>query len=231
GRIVGRETDGRTRGLGATINVPVSSVGEENLTMVGEHRYASESILVHEWAHAVMELGLAGHPWKTEIADAWAEAKQRGMYQPDSYIISNDAEYWAEASQAWFDATVRQDATSGIISRDIVKRHDPRLAAVLAKVYGDGPWRYQYTCPGLFYGVSQRPTPAVCSIQGGAGYAAGSAAAQPTYAQSGGQQHASAPNAGYSLASRKLPMTMSSAKRIFDRTAGVVHRLANEIFR
>ena len=30
--------------------------------MAGDFRYSHESILVHEFAHAVMDLGLWGHP-------------------------------------------------------------------------------------------------------------------------------------------------------------------------
>lgn len=38
---------------------------------------------------------------------AHAQAKARGIYDPSSYLISNPCEYWAEATQAWFEATIR----------------------------------------------------------------------------------------------------------------------------
>jgi hypothetical protein len=64
--------------------------------------------------------------------------------------MANAEEYWAEGTQAWFEATIRLDATSGVITRQQVKARDPGLAAVMTNVYGDGPWRYQQDCPGCF---------------------------------------------------------------------------------
>jgi hypothetical protein len=42
------------------------------------------------------------------------------------------------------------DVTSGITTRAKLKRHDPRLASLLAAAYGDGPWRYPQTAPAPF---------------------------------------------------------------------------------
>jgi hypothetical protein len=42
------------------------------------------------------------------------------------------------------------DVTSGINTREKLKRHDPRLASLLAAAYGDGPWRYPQTAPAPF---------------------------------------------------------------------------------
>ena len=117
---------------------------------------------------------------------------------------ANASEYWAEGTQAWFEATVREgalggaarwrggqmrscgvacraggaqpstqpsvarsccqhrataagaaaapaaDVTSGVNTRERVKARDPRLAALLAAVYGDGAWRYPATAPRAF---------------------------------------------------------------------------------
>merc|ERR1712014_258340 len=53
----GRDYDIGTRGLGGTKYNPVSTVGEENVTMRDDSHYPSESILVHEFGHAVMNCG------------------------------------------------------------------------------------------------------------------------------------------------------------------------------
>ena len=50
----GRDIDGTTRGLGGTLELPVTSCGEENITMLDDSRYPMESILVHEMGHTVM---------------------------------------------------------------------------------------------------------------------------------------------------------------------------------
>ncbi|KAL6778339.1 hypothetical protein ACKKBG_A17815 [Auxenochlorella protothecoides x Auxenochlorella symbiontica] len=152
----GGRVETATRGLGGGTSNPVSSVGEENLTMEDDVHYGCESILIHEWAHAVMDLGYAEQPLQAEIVECWKAAEKRGTYVKGSYIISNPGEYWAEASQAWFEATMRDDVTSGLKTRDAVKRADPWLASLLTRVYGDGPWRYWHTCPRPFTGDEAR---------------------------------------------------------------------------
>eukprot|EP00889_Picochlorum_renovo_P002120 jgi/Picre1/29150/NNA_004543.t1 len=133
-----------TRGLGATVACPVLSCGEDNiLGVVGKDRYPYESILVHEFAHAVMNLGLYNDTdLYCGIKDAYYAALRNNMYDPQSYVMANPEEYWAEMSQAWFHATKRDDVTSGIKTRDRLIEHDPRLAAIMARVYGYGSWRY-----------------------------------------------------------------------------------------
>ncbi len=44
--------------------------------------------------------------------------------------------------QAWFDATIRTDVTAGINTRERLRQHDPGLAAMMRRAYGDGPWRW-----------------------------------------------------------------------------------------
>lgn len=55
----GRSWDIGVRGLGGTIIIPTCSVGEENVLRrpQGEDKFALQSILVHEFAHTVMEVG------------------------------------------------------------------------------------------------------------------------------------------------------------------------------
>lgn len=65
-------------------------------------------------------------------------------------MMANVDEYWAEGTQSWFDASLRSDVNSGINTRVKLKAHDPHLAAVLAEVYGDGPWRYGHTSAKQF---------------------------------------------------------------------------------
>jgi hypothetical protein len=147
----GRDFDKETRGLGGSLACPMTTVGEENLLMDGtDTRYPHESILVHEWAHCVMGLGLHGRPELRAIKAAYAAAIKEGLHDPESYLASNADEYWAEATQAWFEATVRTDATAGMTTRAAVKTRDPRLAAVLEAVWGDGEWRFLDTAPGRF---------------------------------------------------------------------------------
>ncbi|GIM16741.1 hypothetical protein Vretimale_19340 [Volvox reticuliferus] len=64
--------------------------------------------------------------------------------------MENEEEYWAEGTQAWFDATIRTDVTSGVNTREKLRQRDPGLAAMMMRAYGDGSWRYPSDSPGIF---------------------------------------------------------------------------------
>jgi hypothetical protein len=51
--------DRRARGLGATRSRPSVSCGEENLLAMKGDPYSTENILIHEFAHAIHEMGLS----------------------------------------------------------------------------------------------------------------------------------------------------------------------------
>lgn len=46
------------RGLGATVEVPVSSGAEENLLCYPSDTYVGENIFVHEFGHTIKEMGI-----------------------------------------------------------------------------------------------------------------------------------------------------------------------------
>uniref|UniRef100_A0A383VWG0 von Hippel-Lindau disease tumour suppressor beta domain-containing protein n=1 Tax=Tetradesmus obliquus TaxID=3088 RepID=A0A383VWG0_TETOB len=151
----GRDIDATTRGMGATCSVPTASCGEENLTMTGDNRYAGESILVHEFAHCVMNLGFSAED-TAAVHSLFEQAQHQKLYDPECYMMDNADEYFAEASQAWFGATVRCDVNSGINTRQKLQQHDPGLAELLLKVYGNNCWCYTDTSPGVFTGQPPR---------------------------------------------------------------------------
>ena len=107
--------DGGLRGLGGTCAVPCTSVGEENVLMLDDDpRYAEESILVHEFGHCVMNCGFDDGQ-RQNLAHLYRSALATGGHgNAHSYMMSNEEEYWAEMSQAWFDATVRLSLSSGV---------------------------------------------------------------------------------------------------------------------
>ncbi|EFN55802.1 hypothetical protein CHLNCDRAFT_145288 [Chlorella variabilis] len=146
----GGDYDKATRGLGGNPGNPVTSCGEENLLMLPEDRYRYENILIHEFGHAVMDLGLHDKPLQESIVDAYQAAHASGRYDLSCYMMENESEYWAEGTQAWFDATVREDVTSGVNTRHKLQERDPKLAELMTLVYGDGDWRYPQTAPHKF---------------------------------------------------------------------------------
>ena len=78
--------------------MPVTSCGEENLVSIGtDPHYSAESILVHEFGHTVMEVGLSPSE-RAAIVRAHGAALDRQLYTAASYIGSCPEEYWAEAT-------------------------------------------------------------------------------------------------------------------------------------
>ena len=74
--------------------------------MLDNRHYSQENILIHEFAHSVMCIGMDDEQ-RQSICGAYEEAVQSRLYQPHIYMMANADEYWAEATQSWFDATVR----------------------------------------------------------------------------------------------------------------------------
>ncbi len=141
-----QSSDGRSysdmRGLG---DVNLASVGEENLLCLEKQQYFSEDIFVHEFAHSVM-FNLDSK-LKENIENAYKSAKEKNLYPKTCYMMADSQEYWAEGTQAWFNATVRLDVNGGINTREKIKKHDPDLAKILDKVYGETELVKRKNCP------------------------------------------------------------------------------------
>lgn len=90
----GRNLDTTARGLGGVRGVPVTSCCEENILMHDTDIFPTQSILVHEFGHAVMNLGL-GKAQNVEICQAYHAAVSKGLYPKNCYMMCNDQEYWA----------------------------------------------------------------------------------------------------------------------------------------
>ncbi len=136
--------DRRARGLGSTPERPAVSGAEENLLGFEGDPYRTECILIHEFAHAMHQMGLnrADPTFDQRLRDAFAAAKEEGLWQ-DTYAGSNHLEYWAEGVQSWFDTNrENDDQHNHINTRAELREYDPRLAALIAEVHGDGDWRY-----------------------------------------------------------------------------------------
>ncbi|HEV7222792.1 MAG TPA: hypothetical protein VGN42_08830 [Pirellulales bacterium] len=136
--------DRRARGLGATDARPAVSCGEENLLCLRGDPYAAENILVHEFAHAMHQMGLdkIDGEFDRRLREAYGEAMENGLWK-GKYAATNHHEYWAEGVQSWFDTNRPPDHDHNHVdTRDELKEYDPRLAALVAEVFGDGEWRY-----------------------------------------------------------------------------------------
>ena len=99
-----------------------------------------------------MDLGLGrrdvlGCPTRIAIDGAHRRAAWERRYKLEALacILKNSQEYFACSSQAWAqlgNARVGwHGQNSGVTTRSAIKEHDPRAAAVLARIWGDGAWR------------------------------------------------------------------------------------------
>ena len=145
----GRDWNRRCRGVGGTNERPVCSAAEENLLGYASDRYHGENILVHEFGHTMYTMGIVDvdPEFGPGLAAAYRNALAQGLWK-DTYAASNADEYWAEGVQDWFDTNLSAKPPNGIHNeihtRDQLKKYDPTLAALLAKVFPDDSWRYPY---------------------------------------------------------------------------------------
>jgi hypothetical protein len=154
--------DKRARGMGGPRCV---SAGEENLLGYPGDPYAAENILIHEFAHGIHEMGLraADPTFQERLRDAYRRAMDGGLWK-GAYAATNPGEYWAEGVQSWFDTNRENDAAHNHVdTREELKEYDPRLAGLVAEVFGDRPWRYRKPAeredPGHLRGFDRAAAP------------------------------------------------------------------------
>lgn len=135
----------RGRGYGATEYLPVMSIGEENIVKIPNfrERYYNESIMVHEFAHNVdYALRKCWAGFEKKLLACYNHAKETGLWQAGiyDYAMSNSEEYFAEASQAWYNTCRMEvkDAAGKVFTlktREQLQAHDPQMYELLSTVY------------------------------------------------------------------------------------------------
>ncbi len=137
--------DRRARGLGATKHRPSVSCGEENLLRYPGDPYHEESILLHEFAHAIHHMALVDldPSFDARLEATYRAAIRHGLWQ-HKYAATNRAEYWAEGAQSWFDDNREHDHDHNHVNtRKELREYDPGLAKLCEEVFGDKGWRYR----------------------------------------------------------------------------------------
>lgn len=136
--------DRRARGLGATRRRPVVSCGEENLLNYPGDPYHQENILIHEFAHAMHHMGLnrIDKEFQPKLSAVYKAAMEEGLWK-GKYASNNDAEYWAEGVQSWFNNNRENDHDHNHVNtREELREYDPRLAELIESVFGPREWTY-----------------------------------------------------------------------------------------
>jgi hypothetical protein len=121
------------------------SCGAENLLAYAGDPYKEENICVHEFGHALHQMGVNSidPTFDKRLETAYETAMGAGLWK-DTYAASNKNEYWAEGVQSWFDSNRENDNQHNHINtREELKKYDTGLAALLIEIFGDRSWRYQ----------------------------------------------------------------------------------------
>ena len=135
----------RVRGTGG---LEVTSFGEENLLCLPTDRYDRESIAVHEFCHTIdAALSRMDATWHGRLRKTYQDAMSKGLWK-DTYAGSNQAEYWAETCQCYFDCGRANNWNHGPIARrEQLKLYDPEVYELIKTTFNFSPaqdWRYQW---------------------------------------------------------------------------------------
>ncbi len=136
----GQQTfDGRNwedvRGV-ANVTMPdgrsATAIPEENLSELrGDGHGGNFSVGIHEFAHAIHHHGVTPEE-RQAIHDAYEAQKARGGAFTDSYAGSNESEYFAQLTTAYFGRNDGQGHNGALW----VQANDPRGFALLQQIYG-----------------------------------------------------------------------------------------------
>jgi len=147
--------DVRARGLGGTVELPLTTCAEENLLCYQIDKYHAEDILIHEFAHTIHGVGIS--PTDTSfnalLEETMNSAIAKGKYK-NTYAITNYWEYFAEGVQSWFNVNAEVPVADGkhnrINTRMELKSYDPDLYSILMKYFPESD-----DCPSCHKAVNQ----------------------------------------------------------------------------
>ncbi|MGD8778746.1 MAG: hypothetical protein PVH88_07265 [Ignavibacteria bacterium] len=132
--------DVRARGLGGTLELPLTSCAEENVLCYQIDKYHAEDILIHEFAHTIHEVGILPNDttFNSLLQKQMDSVIEEGKYK-DTYAITNIYEYFAEGVQSWFNVNAEVPEPDGkhnqVNTRMELKEYDPGLYQILKKFF------------------------------------------------------------------------------------------------
>jgi len=115
--------------------------------------YRQYSILVHEFGHTIHQYALPGSSdYYAKIRQAWLNARSNSIWDPSSYAMSNELEYFAEGTGVFFNTNRHPNSSGGMNgcgkpignfcsseteARAWLQQRDPQLFDALAFTYTD----------------------------------------------------------------------------------------------
>ena len=131
----------RARGFGGAPEDEFSaSCGEENLLALPQDKYMGENILIHEFAHLIHMVGIAGvePDFNDRLEALWKSAGEKGLWA-GTYALSNKEEYFAECVQSFFNCNRYADPANGVhnsMNRRVkLKAYDPEMYKLLKEYF------------------------------------------------------------------------------------------------
>lgn len=134
--------DVRARGLGGSIELPLTTCAEENLICRQIDKYHAEDILIHEFAHTIHDVGIVpvDTSFNTMLQKQLDIALAQGKFV-NTYAATNIQEYFAEGVQDWFNVNAEVPEIDGthnqINTRAELKEYDPGLYQILSRFFPD----------------------------------------------------------------------------------------------
>jgi hypothetical protein len=133
--------DSRARGLGPTVGIPMTSVGDDNQRCAPKDRYWDQDILIHEFSHGdhLMASSFAIEGFARSVGDTYRAATQAGKWN-SVYAGRNPNEYFATGAQFFFNAisgfSVKPKLDGAVISdRASLQKYDPGLYSLLQTAF------------------------------------------------------------------------------------------------
>jgi hypothetical protein len=132
--------DVRARGLGGSVDDPLTTCAEENLLCYQIDKYHAEDILIHEFAHTIHLAGIiqVDTTINTRLQNSLDHALAEGKFI-NTYAATDLYEYWAEGVQDWFNVNAEVPKPDGkhnhVNTRLELKEYDPELYSILAEYF------------------------------------------------------------------------------------------------
>lgn len=89
-------------------------------------------VLLHEYMHVLEYRTFPGGFRNATVDRFYGEASARGLFPPQSYMMSNAAEYFAVTASCYLNGTVARDP----YTRDAIRDRQPDYYAYLSRLFG-----------------------------------------------------------------------------------------------
>lgn len=143
--------DVRARGLGGTLQLPMTSCAEENILCYQIDKYHAEDIFIHEFSHTIHGVGiLPTNPGFNDVLQKALDAAIAGGKWENTYAATNIWEYWAEGVQSWFNVNADVPQPDGkhnhVNTREELKNYDPVLYQIVASYFPEVEFELSCHC-------------------------------------------------------------------------------------